>query len=132
MAKMTQITPFLMCKDIKEEIAFFRDRLGFTLGFESTEPDYAYLHRDGVAVRLLVSEDDLDDPKRQQMVYIDVDDVDALWEEVAPNLADLPEGRVRAPFNQFYNQREFHVIDEGACLLFFGMAHPYDGDKETR
>ena len=128
MAKMTQITPFLMCNDIEAEIAFFRDRLGFELGFQSTEPDYAFLKRDGAAVRLLQTEADLSNPDREQMVYIDVDDVDALWDEVGPKLADLPEGRVRAPFNQFYNQREFHVIDEGACLLFFGMAHPYDGD----
>jgi len=32
----------------------------------------------------------------------------------------LPEGRVRAPFNQPYGQREFHVIDEDSLLLFFG------------
>ncbi len=130
MAEMTQLTPFIMCSDLQAEIAFFRDRLGFSVGFEGYDPGYAFLRRDGAAVRLLETDADLSDPKREQMVYIDVDDVDALWEEVAPNLSDLPEGRVRAPFNQFYNQREFHVIDEGACLLLFGMAHPYDGEKE--
>lgn len=125
MAKLTQITPFLMCDDIAAQIAFFRDRLGFSVGFESSEPNYAFLKRDGAALRLLETNLDLTDERRQQMVYIDVDDVDALWAEVSPHLADLPDGRVRAPFNQVYNQREFHVIDEGACLLLFGMAHPY-------
>lgn len=130
MADMTQITPFIMCNDLQQEIAFFRDRLGFELGFESTDPGYAFLRRDRVAVRLLETDADLNDERRQQMVYIDVDDVDALWAELSPNLADLPKGRVRAPFNQVYNQREFHVIDEGACLLFFGMAHPYEEQSE--
>lgn len=130
MAQMTQITPFIMCNDLQAEIRFFCDRLGFTLGFESEEPGYAFLRRDNCAVRLLETDADLSDEKREQMVYIDVDDVDALWAEVAPKLADLPEERVRAPFNQFYDQREFHVIDEGACLLFFGMAHPYEDDQQ--
>ncbi|MEM7471155.1 MAG: VOC family protein [Pseudomonadota bacterium] len=130
MTELTQVTPFLMCNDIEAEISFFKDRLGFEVGFESREPDYAFLFRDRVAVRLLGTDADLDDERREQMVYIDVDDVDALWAELAPNLSDLPEARVRAPFNQFYNQREFHVIDEGACLLMFGMAHPYDGNQE--
>jgi len=130
MAEMTQITPFIMCTDLQAEIAFFRDRLGFVVGFEGYDPGYAFLKRDGVAIRLLETEADLSDPKREQMVYIDVDDVDALWAEVAPNLRDLPDSRVRAPFNQVYDQREFHVIDEGACLLLFGMAHPYEATKE--
>ncbi len=130
MAEMMQITPFLMCTDLQKEIAFFRDRLGFEVGFEGYDPGYAFLRRGSVAIRLLETDADLSDERRQQMVYIDVDDVDALWQELAPGLADLPEGRVRAPFNQFYNQREFHVIDEGACLLLFGMAHPYDGEQE--
>lgn len=130
MAEMTQITPFIMCADLQAQIAFFRDRLGFTVGFEGQDPGYAFLKREGAAVRLLETDADLSDERRQQMVYIDVDDVDALWAELAPSLSDLPKGRVRAPFNQFYDQREFHVIDEGACLLLFGMAHPYQDTKE--
>ncbi len=130
MSKMTQITPFLLCRDIEAQIVFFRDRLGFELGFQSSAPGYAFMRRDGVAVRLLQTDADLTDEKCEQMVYIDVDDVDALWADLAPTLADLPQDRVRAPFNQVYNQREFHVIDEGACLLMFGMAHPYEQTEE--
>lgn len=130
MARMTQLTPFIMCSDLEAQIGFFRDRLGFEVGFEGVEPGYAFLRRGDVAVRLLQTDADLADERRQQMVYVDVDDVDALWQEIAPKLADLPDHRVRAPFNQVYNQREFHVIDEGACLLLFGMAHPYDAEQE--
>ncbi len=130
MAEVTQITPFIFCNDISKQIAFFRDRLGFTVGFQGADPGYAFLKRQSVAVRLLETDADLSEEAREQMVYIDVDDVDALWSELGPQLADLPQGRVRAPFNQFYNQREFHVKDEGSCLLLFGMAHPYDGNEE--
>ncbi|MEP3346092.1 MAG: VOC family protein [Litoreibacter sp.] len=127
MASMNQITPFLMCRDLVQQIDFFHNRLGFTLGFKSEDGiGYAYMRRENVAVRLLTSDADFTDERRQQMVYIDVDDVDALWAELEPKLSDLPDGRVRAPFNQVYNQREFHVIDEGACLLMFGMAHPFE------
>lgn len=127
MALMTQITPFINCRDLTAQRRFFEDVLGFTCGFQAD--NYAFMRRDAVAVRLLQVDFDLDDPAREQMVYIDVDDVDALWDELAPALSKLPEKRVRAPFNQTYDQREFHVIDEGACLLFFGMAHPYPGNE---
>lgn len=123
MAKLMQITPFLMCSDIKAEIAFFEDYLGFNTGFLS-EGDfgYAFMRRDNAAVRLLTTKADLSDERREQMIYIDVDDVDALWAELGPKLLELPEDRVRAPFIQPYNQREFLVIDEGPNLLLFGHA----------
>lgn len=63
---------------------------------------------------------DTHDPKHQQSCYIDVLGLDALYEELKPNLDKLPSGRVRAPFDQSYGQREFHVIDEDALLVFFG------------
>ncbi|SFR49278.1 bleomycin resistance protein [Litoreibacter janthinus] len=121
MPKLTQITPFLMCSDIKAEIAFFEDYLGFSTGFLSEgDYSYAFLRRDNAAVRLLTTDADLTDERCQNMIYIDVDDVDALWTELGPKLSTLPSGRVRAPFDQPYNQREFHVIDEGPNLILFG------------
>ena len=123
MAKLMQITPFLLCSDIKAEIAFFEDCLGFNTGFLSEgDCGYAFMNRDNAAVRLLTTKADLSDERREQIIYIDVDDVDALWAELGPRLLELPKGRVRAPFNQPYNQREFHVIDEGPNLLLFGHA----------
>ena len=46
--------------------------------------------------------------------------INALYAELKPGLDKLPEGRVRAPFNQSYGQREFHVSDEECTLIFFG------------
>ena len=78
MAVLTKATPFLMCNDLQLEIAFFRDMLGFEVGFVSENPDYAFIFRDQAALRLLQTPTDLSDERRQQMVYIDVDDIDAL------------------------------------------------------
>lgn len=117
-----QITPFVPCSDLETQIAFYVDRLGFTLGFQAD--NYAFLRRDAVAIRLIGVESgvDLTAPERETSFYIDVTDLDAVYKEMAPRLADLPAGRVRAPFDQPYGQREFHVIDEDCTLIFFGEA----------
>ncbi|MEM7711155.1 MAG: hypothetical protein AAF264_10490 [Pseudomonadota bacterium] len=56
----------------------------------------------------------------EQMVYLDVPDVDALWARVGPALEALG-GRLRAPFDQPYGQREFHAIAPGGTLLLCGQ-----------
>lgn len=119
--RLLQVTPFVPCSSLDRQVTFYRDVLGFSLGFR--DGNYAYLSRDGAAVRLLENDCGDDDgvPLREQWFYIDVDDVDALYAELAPRLAALPPDRVRAPFDQPYGQREFHVKDEDCCLVFFGQ-----------
>jgi len=122
-ARLHQVTPFIPCADLDRAFTFYTDMLGFE-GRKFTD-DYAYLNRDGAALRLV----QLDNPAKfasehsQLSVYIDVTDgVDALYETMRERLETLPAGRQRAPFNQDYGQREFHVIDEDVTLLFFGEA----------
>ena len=124
MPRMTQITPFVLTSDMDRAIGFFETFLGFATGFRAD--NYAFLRRDAVAIRLLEVEDDVDlhDPRRQQHCYIDVEDIDGLYAELRPRLEALPEGRVRPPFDTYYGQREFHVIDEDALLISFGQAIP--------
>ncbi len=120
--RLTQITPFVPCTSLDTQVAFYRDVLGFSVGFQAD--NYAFLRRDDVAVRLVEVDDavDLSVPEREGSFYIDVTDIDAVYAEMKPRLDPLPEGRVRAPFNQDYGQREFHVIDEDCTLIFFGEA----------
>ncbi len=120
--RMHQITPFVPCSDLDRQIGFYKDMLGFEVGFQAD--NYAFLRRDDVAVRLVGVDADVDlaHPERQQSFYIDVRDVDALYADLATDLATLPSGRVRAPFDQDYGQREFHVMDEDCTLVFFGEA----------
>lgn len=121
---LKQITPFVPCTSLERQIEFYRDRLGFTVGFKAD--NYAFLRRDAVAVRLVeVSpEVDLSHPEREGSFYIDVEGIDALYHAMEPQLSSLPEGRVRPPFDQDYGQREFHVADEDCTLVFFGEAVP--------
>ena len=118
--RMHQITPFVPCSDLQRQIGFYRNVLGFEVGFQAD--NYAFLRRDEIAVRLLGvdASTDLASPEGEQSFYIDVHGLDALYESLAAGLEALPPGRVREPFNQGYGQREFHVIDEDGTLIFFG------------
>ncbi|MCH9808887.1 MAG: VOC family protein [Alphaproteobacteria bacterium] len=120
--RLHQITPFVPCTKLDDQIAFYSAVLGFSVGFRAD--NYAFLRRDDVAVRLVEVDADvnLHAPERQQSFYIDVREIDALYASMEPRLKDLPKGRVRAPFNQDYGQREFHVIDEDCTLIFFGQS----------
>ena len=53
--------------------------------------------------------------------YIDVRDVDALFEELRPSLEALPAGRWGPPKDMFYGQREFWVRDPDGNLINFGQ-----------
>ena len=118
--RLTQITPFVPCTSLDRQIAFYRDVLGFRVGYQAD--NYAFLRRDAVAVRLLeVARDvDLSHPEREGSFYVDVEGLDALYADMKPALDRLAEGRVRPPFDQAYGQREFHVADEDCTLVFFG------------
>ncbi|WP_170455588.1 bleomycin resistance protein [Ruegeria arenilitoris] len=120
MPRILQLTPFVLCSSLSRQIAFYCDRLGFACGF--TQDNYAFLRLGPVAIRLLECPPRADGLPlgHEQSFYIDVEDIDNLYESLRPKLEDLPEGRVRAPFDQPYQQREFHVLDEDGTLVFFG------------
>ncbi len=118
--QLLQLTPFVLCSSLDAQIEFYTQRLGFSCTFR--QDNYAFLRRDPVAIRLLEC------PPRQdgralgdeQSFYVDVKGIDSLFESLRPRLEELPEGRVRPPFDQPYQQREFHVLDEDGTLVFFG------------
>lgn len=115
------VTPLVPVANMQRAIDFYQDVLGFRT-IVHTPDTHAYLQRDRIGVRLIKAGPGVDLASRDMQLacYVDVDDVDALWAELSPALDGLPEGRVRAPFDQPYGQREFHVIDEDAMLIFFG------------
>lgn len=120
----TQITPFVPCTSLDKQIDFYCACLGFELRYRAE--GYAFLKRDAAALRLVeVWKDvDLHHPERQTSFYIDVTGIDALYESLRPALENLPQGRVRPPFQQPYGQREFHVTDEDCTLIYFGETTP--------
>jgi catechol 2,3-dioxygenase-like lactoylglutathione lyase family enzyme len=120
MAEITQITAFVMTRDLEGSLAFFCNTLGFTCGFK--QDNYAFVRRPGGALRLI--EVDATCEIGEQMIYLDCDDVEAVYAQMKPRLDLLPEDRVRAPFDQPYAMREFHVKDPDNCLLLFGSNIP--------
>lgn len=119
--RMKQITPFVSCMSLAKQLAFYTGSLGFKVGFETEF--YAFIYRDDVAIRLVQVDADVDlnNPERQTSFYIDVDGIDNLYAHMKNDLAQLDPARVRAPFDQDYGQREFHVADEDCTLVFFGQ-----------
>ena len=117
---LKQITPIVPVANLRSSLEFFVKVLRFEIGF--VQEGYAYIHRDNVGLSLINAASDVDthDPVRQQSCYIDVDNLDELYEELRPGLETLPPERVREPFDQSYGQREFHVMDEDSLLIFFG------------
>jgi len=109
-----------MVSDMDRALRFYEGVLGFQCTFRAE--NYAFVCWGSIAMRLLEADPDCDlsDERRQQSCYVDVNGIDSLYEKLKPKLDELPKGRVRAPFNQEYGQREFHVIDEDALLIFFG------------
>ncbi len=120
MDAVKQITPFVMTHDLDNALAFFTDVLEFDCTFRME--NYAFLACPGGALRLLEVEHAC--AIGEQMIYIDCTDVDGFYAHLKPALDRLPTARVRAPFNQPYNMREFHVKDPDNCLLMFGKDIP--------
>ncbi|MFN0096110.1 MAG: VOC family protein [Dehalococcoidia bacterium] len=134
MAIIRQVTPFMYAPSVPEAVRFFRDLLGFRV--ESEMDGYAYVSRDGAAVRILQADDhDHDEhgndvprpagwmappPARRFRYYFDCDDVDALAAELRPRLAHLPAGDVYGPVDQPYGQREYMILAPDGDLVVFG------------
>ena len=116
------VTPFVRCSDLGAQVAFYQRCLGFKMTYQAD--NYAFLRHGGAGLRLLECPANADGTAlgHNQSFYIDVADIDALYAQLKPALDLLPDGRVRAPFDQPYGQREFHVLDEDGALVFFGMA----------
>jgi catechol 2,3-dioxygenase-like lactoylglutathione lyase family enzyme len=118
MAVLIQITPFLRVPDIAQAIAFFCDTLGFVL--EHSNGPYAFVRRDRVAFRIIEDEPLPPRGHGRYTSYIDVDDVDALYDELKPKLDSLPPGHVSPPSDQEYGQRDLTIIGPDGDLIAFG------------
>jgi catechol 2,3-dioxygenase-like lactoylglutathione lyase family enzyme len=122
---LTQITPMLQVADVGWAVRFFVDVLGFHAWVEAW--DYAYLQREGVAVRLHYATPD-DEAERQHfgprafLFYVDVKDVDALVLEIGPKLAAAGLGAGQGPVDQMWGQREWWVAGPEGGLIVFGQA----------
>lgn len=116
-----RITPFIHVPDIAVAVKFFED-LGFTTYFRLD--DYAYVQRETAGVRLLQTCGDDGAPagNRRFAYYIDIEDIDALYQDLKPVLDAMPKGDVHGPADKPYNQRELCILAPDGNLLVFGQS----------
>jgi len=124
-----QATPFFSVRSVPEAVEFYREKLGFNPQFQMN--GYAYLSREGAALRLLVYTPD-DGPHAPGTAYIDVHDVDAIVAEHGDRWTELPPKSVYGPVDQAHSQRELFIRDPDGNLLIFGHgigpnANQWDG-----
>lgn len=113
-AEITAITPIVPLADLGKGVRFFRERLGFEVLFEGG--DLALLRLGQGTVRLIAqggSHVNMPNPAGELGIYIDVTGLDALFGDLA-----LDGTEHRAPFDQLYGQREFHVWFENLQIIF--------------
>jgi len=130
MGNFIQITPFMHVPDIERAVTFFTETLGFKVLFRMA--NYAYVHRETVGFRLFEEEGSAGarPGNRRFECYIDVHDVDRLYEELKPKLDLLPAGDVHGPADKHYGQRELLVVAPDGNLIAFGQA--IEKEKEQK
>lgn len=114
MSRALFLSPMVPTFKPAETLAFFKDLLGFSSVMESDA--YWVLIKDGLTVHLLPAGPDVG----QMEIYLEVDDIDALWAQMNDRVADI---RHREPFDRDYGMREAHIDIPGTnCLLFIGQS----------
>ena len=113
--------PIFPSRDFKNTIAFY-DKLGFGVHLHVPGPEGYLILTSGPMEIHFFPCPDLDPTTSIVGVYIRSDDVDTLFDIVAPEF--LPtEGipRYEAPADRPWGMREFYVVDEDGSLLKFGQ-----------
>lgn len=135
-ATIESVSPFFIAGDVERSVAFYRDKLGFTLVFQETEspqqtPFFAIVSRDNVMLFLKGSGAALPNPKRYSWArwdaYFLVPDPDALAAEL--------EGR-GVTFSDVLKDthdglRGFELQDPDGYVLFFGRPQAVGRQPES-
>src|SRR5262249_30039657 len=116
-----RITPFMHVPDVDAAVAFF-EKLGFKTYYRFS--DYAYVQRECAGVRILQNhgEDGAPPGNRRFAYYIDVENIEAISQELKPVLDTMPPADVHGPADKPYGQRELCILAPDGNLLVFGQS----------
>lgn len=116
-----RITPFMHVDDVSAAASFF-ERLGFKTYIRHR--DYAYVQRECAGVRIMQNKNDDGAPpgNRRFSYYIDVHDIEAIYQELKPVLDTMPPADVHGPADKPYGQRELCILAPDGNLLVFGQS----------
>jgi catechol 2,3-dioxygenase-like lactoylglutathione lyase family enzyme len=113
-----RISPMLSVADMEITTSFYCEVLLFDIVLAS--PNYTIVGRDGMSVHLHgpTPEDIMHDIRGHVEIYIEVDDIETLWEHVKSYNGRF---RIRDLFDRDYGMTEFHIADPDDCLVFIGQ-----------
>ena len=117
--KVYQITPMLHVPDLEQALSLLCGVLEFEVKYR--EPGYAYVELQDCGLRVLEERGRVlrPDGKARMTVYVDVSEVDGLYERLRGKLAGLPEGDVETVRDKPWRQREFMVrLPDGDWIAF--------------
>lgn len=109
----------LAVKDLERSVNFYRDKLGFTSMWADT--GWHQLRRDDCIVMLGECPDDrsaFETVNHSYFAYIDVEQIDALYEELSKAGVDILSGVTDEP----WGQREFAIRTVDGHRIRFGQA----------
>lgn len=102
--------------NLSETLWFFRDFLDFSTVMENEA--YIVCQKDNLTIHILKAGQEIGEME----LYLEVDNVDALWSKIKDRLTGL---KIKEPFNQEYGMREIHIrIPHTNALLFIGQKLP--------
>src|SRR5262245_20953670 len=122
MARLVRIRPSLVVADMTETLAFWTERLGFSIGAQlgnegGGPPFWANLVRDDQMLMVSWEAEHVHDdgevhsskPALAGGLYFNVDDVGAIWDELVARGAVPPDAP--RPINRPWGMREMEVTD---------------------
>ena len=110
MESLERVIPHIPSTDMVKTINFMVDVFRFKSS--SQIETYSELRSGNNVLGVLSSQGE----PNQQSIYLQVQDVDALWDSIEPKLKNT---KTKPPFNQAYGMREFHVIIPATNTLLF-------------
>ncbi|RKQ42566.1 hypothetical protein BXY85_3177 [Roseivirga pacifica] len=106
--------PVLAALNVPRLANWYKDKLNFKIGF--CDEGYGIIGRDDIIIHFWHANDEIF-PKNTSC-YIDVDEVDELYEEMKAAGVVHPNGPLK---NQPHGMREFAILDLDGNLIRFGQ-----------
>jgi catechol 2,3-dioxygenase-like lactoylglutathione lyase family enzyme len=112
---LTDAASVLVVADVAGSLDYYRDKLGFEVhAYEKDPTIYGYASRGRCNIHLAQGRSH---PNGFFDVYVYVDDVDGLYDELRERGAEI----LNAPVHTEYGLREIRVRDPDGYVLAFGM-----------
>jgi catechol 2,3-dioxygenase-like lactoylglutathione lyase family enzyme len=124
MESMKKLSPILWTKDLQETISFYENILGFK--GRGNFPNFICLSKDDVEIMFVRAQNETEGPDKNGedffskpvmtgILFITVEDADAIWEKIKDKVI------IKSSIdNREYLVRDFSILDNNGYELVFG------------